>query len=333
MPAWNADSILTLARGFMESRILLTAAELDLFSLLASSPLTVQEIAGRLKAEPRALTILLDALAGMQLLSKSEGRYYCPPELAAHLAADMPESVLPMVLHAAGLWRRWGELTGIVRGQADARARAQTPQTEAGQKAFIGAMHVVGRAAAPAILAAIQPGRARRLLDVGGASGTYTLAFLQACPQMQATLFDLPPVIEMARARLAQAGVLERVKLVAGNFEQDELPPGHDLALLSAIIHQNSPEQNLDLYRKVWRALDPGGRLIIRDHVMNPDRSGPRAAAVFAVNMLTGTAGGNVYTFEEVRSGLSQAGFERIRLIQPSGELMNGLIEAYKPGG
>jgi SAM-dependent methyltransferase len=330
MAALTADAILTLARNFMESRILLTAAELDVFTLLAHAPLTAPEVTRRIAGDERAVTILLDALAAMGLLSKRDGRYRCEPDVAAHLSADAPQTVLPMVLHAAGMWTRWRELTGIALGDAAARARSLAPGDEKRLRAFIGAMHVVAGPRAPEIVAAINPGPARALLDIGGASGTYTIAFLARSPQMRATLFDLPAVIEMARARLGEAGILGRVALVAGDFYADELPGGHDLALLSAIIHQNSPAQNVELYRKCWRALEPGGRLIIRDHVMEPDRTAPRDGAIFGVNMLAGTEGGNVYTLDEIRTGLTAAGFERVHLIQPGGNMV-GLVEAFKP--
>jgi trans-aconitate methyltransferase len=97
------------------------------------------------------------------------------------------------------------------------------------------------------------------LLDIGGASGSYTEAFLQAYPGMRATLFDLPSVIQMAQRRLADTDLLDRITFVAGDYHKDELPAGHDLALLSAIIHQNSPEHNIELYGKIYRALQPGG--------------------------------------------------------------------------
>jgi predicted O-methyltransferase YrrM len=331
MPTHDAQSILALGRAFMECRILLSAAELDLFTLLSRQPMTAAEVTRRLNGDERAMTILLDALAGIRLLTKQNGRYGCTDQIAALLSADAPQSVLPMVLHAASLWPSWSELTGIARGDQMAFDRAHEPRGEQHQRAFIGAMHVVASPAAPAIVSAIDPGPARSLLDVGGASGTYVMAFLNAFPQLRATLFDLPPVIEMARERLSAAGMLERVELVGGDFYADELPGGHDLALLSAIIHQNSPRQNAELYEKVWRALVPGGRLVIRDHVMSPDRTQPARGAVFAVNMLVRTAGGNAYTFEDIRSALVQAGFERVRLLQESSDRMDGLVEAFRP--
>ena len=165
------------------------------------------------------------------------------------------------------------------------------------------------------IVEAVDPGAARSLLDVGGGSGTYTMAFFGQSRKCSATLFDLPEVIEMARERLKNEGLLDRVTLVPGSFYLQEFPEGHDLALISAIIHSNSPEENLELYRKVFRALKPGGRILVRDHVMSPDRTWPRDGAVFAINMLVGTSGGGTYTYEEIEAGLREG---RIRENQAS---------------
>jgi predicted O-methyltransferase YrrM len=265
----------------------------------------------------------------MELLVKQEGRYSCPPAISSLLSEKGPESILPMVHHMAHVWQRWSQLTERVKGREEPGKPIESQ--EANQiPAFIGAMHSIAAKLAPGIIAAVNPGTARNLLDVGGASGTYTLAFLRAVPGMRATLFDKPEVIPIARRRLGEAGVLDRITLVGGDFTRDEFPAGHDLAFISAIIHQNSPEENLDLYRKVFRALVPGGRIIIRDHIMEPDRTRPRDGAIFAVNMLVATRGGNTYTFEEIHTGLVQAGFVRIRLLQ-QGERMDGLVEGFKP--
>jgi predicted O-methyltransferase YrrM len=203
-------------------------------------------------------------------------------------------------------------------------------QNEDTLRAFIGAMNVIAKSLAQRVVTSVGADSCRALLDVGGAMGTYTLAFLEAVPAMKATLFDRPPVVEMARTSLGDAGVLDRVTLLGGDFYRDELPGGHDLAFLSAIIHQNSLEQNTALFAKVFRALMPGGRIVIRDHIMASDRTSPKDGAIFAVNMLLATPGGGTYTYDEVRQALIQAGFTRINLIQ-TGERMDGLVEAFKP--
>ena len=324
------EAILKLGRNFWESRILLSAAEMNLFTRLEEKPSSAGDLAGRLHADPRGLTILLDALAAMGLLAKEAGIYRTAPDAAPFLSDKSPRSVRPMLLHAAHLWESWSNLTPIVRGAGSSEPPASEARDADELHAFIGAMHVVGTPLAQKIVTAIQPGPARNLIDVGGASGTYTIAFLKAAPELKATLFDRPAVIPMARERLAEAGVLDRVRLVAGDFYRNELPGGHDLALLSAIIHQNSPEENVELFRKVFRALVPGGRIVIRDHVMEPDRTEPKDGAFFAVNMLVNTEGGSTYTCEEIRSWLEEAGFANVRYLK-AGEHMDALVEAFKP--
>jgi predicted O-methyltransferase YrrM len=324
------EAVLKLARQFMESRILLTAAELNLFTCLAEKPSSAEDLAEALDAELRGLTILLDVLAAMGLLTKQQGTYQTTPEAVPFLSDKSPRSVLPMILHAAHLWDSWSGLTGIVKGSGPSGPPASETRDADELSAFIGAMHVVGAPMAERIAAAVQPGPARNLLDVGGASGTYTIAFLKEAPELKATLFDRPAVIRMAQGRLAEAGMLDRVRLVAGDFYRDELPDGHDLALLSAIIHQNSPAENVELFSKVFRAMVPGGRIVIRDHVMEPDRTEPRDGAIFAVNMLVNTEGGSTYTYEEIRAWLEAAGFANVRFLK-AGKHMDGLVEAFKP--
>ncbi len=326
----SLDELLRLAQNFMETRILLSGAELNLFTLLNPAPLSAQEIAGKMGADLRALTVLLDALSAMGLLIKTGETYQCADSVSPFLSEDSPHSILPMVLHEASLWKRWSALTDVVRGTAVSRGAVQSSRSPEELRAFIGAMHVLAASRADKIVSAIHPGSSKSLLDVGGASGTYTIAFLKAVPEMKATLFDKPEVVEMARDRLKKAGMLNRVTLVPGDFYKDELPPGHDLAFISAIIHQNNLEQNLDLFRKVFLSLNRGGRILIRDHIMEPDRTHPKEGAIFAVNMLLGTTGGTTYTYEEIDTGLSRAGFINTHLVK-EGSHMEALVEALKP--
>ncbi|MDF1527418.1 MAG: methyltransferase [bacterium] len=322
----SAESIQHMAQGFSRSRVLLTGVELDIFTLLKEHFLSAAEIVDRLNSDLRATTILLDALVAMELLAKERNRYRTNPEVALLLTADSEESILPGFMHTAHLWKTWSQLTEVVQDGGP----APRPE-EAGDrtKAFIGAMHVRALRDTPELVRAINPGTARNLIDVGGGSGSYTIGFLEAVPGMKATIFDLPDVIPMARERLADKGLSDRVDLVPGDYNTDELPPGHDLAFLSAIIHQNSHDQNVALYKKILHALDPGGRIIVRDCAMNTDRTRPTSGALFAINMLVNTSGGNSYTFDEIKGGLEEAGFGKVRQIQDSE--MSSLVEGIKP--
>jgi hypothetical protein len=321
------EEILGLAQSFMECRILHAAAELDFFTILSHELLSAHQVADRIGSDARATAFLLDAVAAIGLLKKENETYRC--EIPC-LAADSPGSILPMVLHMAHLWARWSRLADIVKKGPAAQEEFEFSRNPHELRAFIGAMHSIGSPLAKQIAASVNPETSRALLDVGGGSGTYTAAFLRAVPEMRATLFDLPGVIEMARERLQGEGLLDRVTLVKGSFYEDELPGGHDLVLISAIIHSNSLEENLELYQKSFRAMNPGGRILIRDHVMEPDRTRPRDGAVFAINMLVGTSGGGCYTYAEVESGLKEAGFTNIKLLRP-GEHMDAVVEAFKP--
>lgn len=314
----------------MECRIFHTAAELNLFTILAEAPLSAGQVASKIQGEARAVAFLMDALAAMSLLSKREDKYLCEPSVAQMLSERSPRTILPIVLHMASLWKRWSYLTDIVKGLGGAKEEYDFSKNAGELRSFIGAMHAIGAPMAKRIVEGVDPGASRALLDVGGGSGTYTIAFLRAVPEMKATLFDLPEVVEMARERLREEGLLDRTTLVEGDYSLQELPNGHDLAMLSAIIHSNSPEENLDLFNKVFRALKPGGRILVRDHVMSPDRTFPKDGAIFAINMLVGTTGGGTYTYEEIKDGLLHAGFHKIRLLK-QGDHMDAVVEAFKP--
>jgi cyclopropane fatty-acyl-phospholipid synthase-like methyltransferase len=199
----------------------------------------------------------------------------------------------------------------------------------ADEAAFIGAMDNVSGPIAEKIVKEIAHLRFRHLLDVGGASGTWTIAFLRAFAGTTAILFDLSEVIPMAQQRIAEAGLTDRVTLVGGDFYTDRLPTGADFAWLSAITHQNSRKQNRELFSKIYKALDSNGVLVIRDMVMDESRTNPEAGAMFAINMLVATEGGGTYTFDEFREDLLAAGFSKVTLIRRADD-MTSLIYAAK---
>ena len=234
-----------------------------------------------------------------------------------------------MVLHLNSLWESWGGLTETVRTGTNPKRKPVTERGKDSLKAFIGAMHVVGRGLSQEIADSYNLAPFKRLLDIGGATGTYTMAFVAKNPEMTAVLFDLPDVIPWAEEGLGAEGLLERVECVAGDFYKDELPKGCDLVLLSAIIHQNSPEENLELFRKIHRAVLPGSTLLIRDHVMEPARTHPPQGTLFAINMLVNTKGGDTYTFDEIKDTLEEAGFGEVKLVR-EGEHMDCLVEARR---
>lgn len=322
-------SLMSDVSAFTKSRVILSAVELDIFTLLDGMPATPAALAKRAGFNARALSRLLDALASLGLLAKTDGSYSLT-ESGALLSSRHAGSIRPMVLHMNTLWDTWGDLSRMVKKGLKGKRRHASRMDPETLAAFIGAMDVIGRDLSLEIADAYDSNRYRRLLDVGGASGTYTAAFLRKNPLLKATIFDLGAVIPMAREKIASEGLSERVDLVPGDFYRDDLPGEHDLVLLSAIIHQNDPAQNVALYRKAWAALIPGGTILIRDHIMDETRTAPSSGALFAINMLVNTRGGSTYTFGEVQEGLAEAGFEGIKLLR-TGDRMDCLVEGRKP--
>ena len=328
---WAAEEILALGRSYQGAAVLAAAAELDLFGSLSAGPLPAADLAHRLQCDQRAVIILLDALVALRLLEKSGGNYALPSGLDALLTAAGAQSVLAMAQHQAHCLRNWAQLAQVVKTGRPAPCMPGVRGRDGAQEAFIGAMHNVSAPNADQVIQAVQPLQFRHLLDIGGASGTWTIAFLRACPSAQATLFDLPHVIAMAQRRLGAAGLEKRVQLVPGDFTRDALPPGADLAWVSAIVHQNSRAQNRALFAKVLAALVPGGRIAIRDILMEADRTRPVAGALFAINMLVATEGGGTFTFDELREDLEAAGFSKAAVLRQD-EAMNAVVVARKSG-
>jgi hypothetical protein len=325
----NSEQLLSMMRGFQVPCVLAAGADLDVFNLLYAAPLSAADVADRLRCDRRAMTVLLDALSSLGVLVKSEEHYALAPGAAPLVVDDSPRSVAPMLRHQATCLRRWARLPWVVQSGRPADAGSSVRGPDADQQSFIGAMHVVSGSVAEPLIREINPGGFHCVLDLGGGSGTWTLAWLQTDPAVRAILFDLPEVIPLARERLTQCGVAERVDLVAGDFYVDPLPRGVDLVWMSAIIHQNSPDENRALYRRAAEALESGGRLLIRDIVMEPSRTAPPAGALFAVNMLVATAGGGTYTLAEIRDGLHSAGFEDVQLIRRD-EGMHAVVSARR---
>ena len=322
----NRSAILELAGAFRGPCVLGAAAELDLWSVIGEQSLSAEEVAGRLHAALRGTQMLLDVLAALQVLTKEGQRYSVPPELRPLLTANTPQSILPMIHHSMNILRNWSQLAWTVKAGLPAPRQASIRGFDGDRAAFIAAMHVVSGPIADELVAKVGPLEFRHFLDVGGASGTWTIAFLRAVGGAKATIFDLPDAVQQARQRFAGTEFADRVAFAAGDFYRDELPAGADFAWVSAIIHQHDREDS----RKLFRALVPGGRIAIRDIVMEPCRTRPLVGAMFAINMLANTDRGGTFTFAEIAEDLQAAGFQDAELRVRSDE-MNSVVIATKP--
>jgi cyclopropane fatty-acyl-phospholipid synthase-like methyltransferase len=216
-------------------------------------------------------------------------------------------------MHTVHLWDTWSTMSKAVRVGTSVSAQQQRREDPATwTEAFIAAMNDRARRQAPVVAAQMNLREGMRVLDVGGGSGAFAVAFVRAKNGLTATVFDLPEVLPLTKRYVSAQGLLERIELVAGDYTTDELPGGYDLVFLSAIIHSNSPDQNRTLLQKCARALNPKGNLVVQDFIMDENRTDPPAGALFALNMLVGTAAGDTYRESEIRDWMKEAGLSEI---------------------
>ncbi len=312
------DDLNQTLRGFMESRALLTALELDAFSAVGSGA-TAAEVAQKISTHPRATEMLLNALAAMGLLTKQQGVFRNTPLAARFFAADSRDYARPGLLHTANIWHRWSNLTECVRAGTSVVREEMADRGDDWTEPFIAAMHRNASERAPLVVKAVGTAQEERLLDVGGGSAAYSIALAQANHKLQATVFDLPTVLPISHRHINAAGLADRITTRAGDLRCDALGRGFTIILVSAICHMLSPEENHDLFRRCREALDSGGRVVMQDFILEADKTAPKQAALFALNMLVGTRAGSTYSYDEYRAWMKAAGFGEVREIRLPG--------------
>ncbi|MCP4707189.1 MAG: methyltransferase domain-containing protein [Planctomycetes bacterium] len=329
MKRWDVEGVLEIIVGYQQSSVLAAGADLEVFDLLSEGGLTAAEVAEKLEADGRATEVMLNALACMELLVKRGDVFETPGELVELLTKKGAKNVLPIVQHLSNCARRWVHLAEVVQSGKPAERKASVRGEAGDQESFIGAMHNFSGPDAEPVVRSMGELSFKHLLDVGGGPGTWTMALLRAAEGARATIFDYPAVVKMAEKRIGDEGFGDRVDFVGGDFYVDELPKGVDFVWLGAIAHQNSREQNRELFGKVYRAMEDGGVMVVRDVVMAESGAEPVRGAMFAINMLVATPGGGTYTLNEYREDMMAAGFKNVELIRED-EYMNSLVRAEK---
>ena len=308
-----------LWRGFQGARVVLTAVELKLFDRL-KTPRTVPEVARLLKTDRRATGILLDVLAALRLINKLGTRFSLTPVAKRHLLSGSPEYQGHIIMHGVSMWENWGGLTEVMKTGMPARRAFD-------HHSFIMGMDNLSKKRAPELVRAIPLKGVKTALDLGGGPGTNAIAL--ASKGINVTLFDYPETIQIARKVARREGVALRFK--GGDFMHHSINgsgKGYDLVLVSQIYHAYSPEDCQEVTARCFEALAPGGRIVVQEIPVDDTRTSPPWGALFAINMLVGTAGGQTYPPSEVKAWLKEAGFKR-----PSIKHMKEtvLIQAVKP--
>jgi predicted O-methyltransferase YrrM len=271
--------------------------------------------------------MLLNALVSMGLLAKSDGHYRNTAASARYFVAGSPDNARPGLLHTAHMWQRWTNLTECVRTGTAVGHEEIVDRGEEWTTAFIAAMHRGATERAPLVVRAVGARTIRKMLDVGGGSGAYSIAFAHAHPDLRADVFDLPQVVPIARAHVTSAGLGSRITTRTGDLRLDSFGAGYDLVLLSSICHMLNPSENRDLLRRCYAALEPGGLIVIQEFILEPDKTAPKSATLFSLNMLVGTLRGASYSVDEYTEWLLAAAFEdvrRVRIPGPSDLMLAG---------
>lgn len=300
----EVEELRKLWGSFRQARVLLTANNLRIFDQL-KTPKSATEVAGLINADVRATEILLDALAGLDLIRKSGSNYRNSPAANRLLVTGTPNYQGDIIRHADHLWTNWSDLDEIVKTGKPAGRSFETD-------AFIRGMHNIAVMKAKEVIKTIDLKGVKKALDLGGGPGTYSMEMARKINSV--TLFDLPHAIAIAKDIIGKTR-LKNISYVEGDFRTDDIGNGYDLIFISQILHSFSDTDNLKVLKKAFKALAPNGLIVIQEHLIGPDRTKPVHGSLFAVNMLVNTRGGRSYTAQEMKGWLSSLGFKKVKHI------------------
>jgi hypothetical protein len=321
-----------LASGHIEARILQVAVRLGVFDAIASGSLDALGIAAALATDPRATTLLLNALAAMGLLDKTADRFSLTPIAANHLVQNSAQYFGGMILFDAGLWNCWGNLAEAMRSGTPVRSPDMYQGDASETEIFISAMDslVKARGDAEWLAKAIDWGDTTEFLDVGSGPATYPIAICKRFAGLNATIFDLPATLRITQRYVRQAGMEHRIRLIAGDYRSDTIPGRYDVILLSNIIHGEGERANELLVRKLVSNLQSGGRFVVKDHILDESLASPPVGAVFSLLMLLTTISGRCYSFNEIRLWMERANLSQVQKLDLPPPFTSSLVVGTK---
>jgi len=334
MKSWTPAELLQLSGGYWSACALHAGVKLDVFTPLAEGSHSTSDLAVRLAIPARGLTMLLNALAALELLVKQGESYAVTPFAAQFLAKTSPQYLGHIILHHHHLMAGWAQLDEAVQGGGPIRPRVSHDVGEAERESFEMGMFNLAMQLAPRIVPLVDLSGRRRLLDLGGGPGTYAIHFCQHNPQLTAIIYDLPTTRRFAEQTIARFGLADRVSFEAGDFDNDEIRGRFDVAWLSHILHGEGPEGCATILAKAVAALEPGGVLLVQEFILNDSRDGPLFPALFSLNMLLATPAGQAYSERELFAMLAAAGLsdlKRLPLELPNGAgVISGIVSKHE---
>ena len=324
-----------LCSGFVYSQVLMACIRLDLFSLLAQSPRTADELSTMLEIERNRLDTLLEAASSLRLLEGRGDGQFGLGTLGAALLGN--PSVGLMIEHHRALYADLGDPVALLRGEKQTTelgqfwaysksAEAKGPEDEdtAAYSELMAASQVM---IADQVLSAYSLRAHHQHLDVGGGAGAFALAAMQQNEQLESCVFDLPSVADTASRNLASHGLASRASVIGGDFLADPLPQGADLVSLIRILHDHDDDSIKSILRACRRAIAPDGVLLIAEPMLGTRGAEPVSAAYFGFYLMA-MGQGRPRSIETLSEQLKKAGFCQIRLHRTSAPLLTRVLTA-----
>lgn len=310
-PMPDPSAIVSLATSYWASMVLLAANRLGVFTALGAEPRSAAQVADKCAGDARSMAMLLNACVGLGLLRKTGEVFANSPAAEAFLVEGKPAYLGQALRYSEDLYPVWGRLAEAVR----ANAPQLPPQAILGDdpdktRHFVLGMANRARGVAASLAAVLDLSGRRRLLDVGGGPGTYSGMLVTKTPGLRATVLDVPGVAAIARELIAASGLADRVDVLAGDYATSPFPDGHDVVLMSGILHRETPESCRALLRKAFDALASGGLVAVSDVFFDDEAHvSPPFATLFALNMLLTSEHGSAHARTEMAAWMTEAGF------------------------
>ena len=316
----DPSAVLDLLSAYRKSKVMFAAISLGVFDALTAGPKPADALATELGCDADALTRLLDACVMIDLLTRSHQKYANTPAATAYLTRESPRRVLGYANYTdAVLWTMWDHLADAVREgthrwkQAygwDGPIFSHFFKTEEKKREFLFGMHGYGLVSSPQVVGAVDLGRYKTFVDLGGATGHLAVAACRRWPGLRAVVFDLPDAAPLAKEVAGATEVADRVSVVAGDFFADPLPPG-DVYALGRILHDWTEAKIVQLLGKIYESLPAGGAVLIAEKLLLEDKTGPGWAQMQDLNMLVCTEG-KERTLAEYEALLERVGFGEV---------------------
>lgn len=325
--AEDSDLFRLVAFGHIPSALVWAGIELGLFTLLSEEgPRARSELAQRLGLEDQPLRVLLNGLHALGVLVREDGKYRNGPAASLRLDKNSPGNWLAVLGWQHHIvYRGLFHLAEAVRAGSNVGLRefpgtGDTLYERIGgnpvlEDVFQTAMSHLSGSVNDVLVERVDWSRYKSVVDLGGGDGTNALLIAQAHPWLQVTVFDRPSVCGLARQRIAQAGLADRVGAVEGDLFEDSLPPA-DCYVLAHMLNIYSQEKNAALLGKCHRALAPGGAVAVLNTMANEDETGPLYPALASAYFLAIASGeGMVYSSNDYHRWFRDAGFDDVECV------------------